>query len=384
MGLKTEKAATAAAKAFWSFASFIFVVWMACGGTAILAQTVVGIWQGTLPVAKDPRVVLKIAKADDGSLHGFVSWLEPVASGIPLSSAIFVAPELNVVVDAASITYKGQLSADGSSLVGVWTQGKQSYPLTFALATPQTLWKSGGGGAVAPMAATADPAFEVATIKPSSPDAKARSYALRSRHFAVRNATVSDLIQFAYHVRPRQIEGGPSWIDELKVDIAAEPDMEGLPSEEQDRVMLRKLLADRFQLKVHSIQKTFPVYALTVEISPPKVSASDPSANSHLRILMKPGANEDMMVQFVYNTMPDFADLLMNHIKDRQVVDETGLKGVFDFAMSVPMNVWQGADENDSANAFLRAIQPLGFKLVPKKQPVEVLVIDQLEKPSAN
>ncbi|CAN5477344.1 hypothetical protein BH10ACI4_BH10ACI4_17410 [soil metagenome] len=371
-------------RALRPFANLVLVAWMTCGGTTLVAQTIVGTWQGTLPVAKDPRVVLKITKADDGSLRGGVSWLEPVTSGLPFSSVTFVAPELNVSVDAASITYKGQMNADGSSLVGVWAQGKQTYPLTFFLATPETRWKNGGAGGIAPMAATADPTFEVATIKPSAPDAKSRFFALESRHFAARNSTVSELIRFAYHLRPRQIEGGPSWMDEAKFDIAAEPDTEGMPSEAQDRLMLRKLLADRFQLQVHTVQKVFPVYALTVENGPPKISPSDPSVNSRLRILTKPKGDGDMLVQFVYNTMPDFSDLLMNFIRDRHIVDETAIPGVFDFAVSVPISALQSTDENETANAVMRAVQSIGFKLSPKKTPIDVLEIDHLEKPSAN
>jgi uncharacterized protein (TIGR03435 family) len=353
-------------------------------GASIGAQTITGTWQGTLPVAENPRVVLKIAKDDDGSLRGTYYAIDRGPEGIPLTSVSFVAPELNVAFIYGDIGYNGNLSADGKTLDGTWTQGKQTYPLTLVLATPSTMWRNAVAAGMAPMAATADPSFEVATIKPSAPGAQGAGYALRTRHSATQNKTIKDLIEFAYYVRDRQIEGGPPWLNEARFDIAGEPDKEGLPSVEQYRVMVKKLLADRFQLTVHSVQKVFPVYALTVEKSPPKLTRSDPEAHIRDSIYVKP-VNDQMMVQYVARTMPMFADILMNVITVRQIVDETGLTGSFDFTLMMPANATQvGANADDRANAYFGAVQTLGLKLVPKREPIEVIVVDGLERPSAN
>jgi len=289
------------------------------------------------------------------------------------------------MADLVDTSYRGKLSADGKSVNGTWTQDKHSYPLNFVLATPDTVWKHDSAAPVLPMSATADPSFEVATIKPSPPDATQRSFALRTRHFAAKNSTVADLIKFAYQVRDRQLSGAPSWIDESRFDIAAEPDTDGLPSDDQYRLMLKKLLADRFHLVVHNIQQIFPVYALTVEKNTPKLSSSDPGFNSYGRIFIKEEANDQMQEQFAYMTMPEFAGILMNFIRERQIVDETGLKGPYDFTLTLPATMFQGGlDDNERAANVIRAVQSLGFKLVPKKAPLEVIVIDHLEKPSAN
>ena len=134
--------------------------------TVLHGQTITGTWQGTLSSKESQRIVLKFAKPDNnGSLRGSLIFIDRGPSGPPLLSVTFAPPDLNVAV--ADISYRGKLSADGKSFTGVWTQGNESYPLTLVLATPETLWTYSGPAPIPPMAATADPAFEVATIKPS-------------------------------------------------------------------------------------------------------------------------------------------------------------------------------------------------------------------------
>jgi uncharacterized protein (TIGR03435 family) len=230
----------------------------------------------------------------------------------------------------------------------------------------------------------ADPVFEVATIKPSPPDAGPRSGSGHTRIFSAKNATVDNLLEIAYQVRDRQIEGAPAWMSEAKFDIEGIPDVPGSPNDDQVRVMLKKLLADRFQLRIHTVQKSFPVYALTIEKDAPKLVKSDPAVNSFAHIMPKQQPDGQMLVQFVHDRMPEFADILMNFIPERQIVDETGLKGPYDFMLTIPASVLQSTDDNERAIAFMEALKPLGFKLVPKRERVEVIVIDRLEKPSAN
>jgi uncharacterized protein (TIGR03435 family) len=73
------------------------------------------------------------------------------------------------------------------------------------------------------MSATADPSFEVATIKPSEPDAKNFGYSWQTRLFQARDKTIADLIRFACQVRQRQIDGVPSWINGLHFEVSGEP-----------------------------------------------------------------------------------------------------------------------------------------------------------------
>ena len=343
------------------------------------AQSIAGTWQGALAQGRGPRIVLRIAHAGDGALRGSISFIDRSADVLPLLTTTYKTPDLTAAL--GEITFRGKLSADGKSIAGTWTQGNQSSPVSFTLATPETLWTYSGTSTMPAMPATADPSFEVATIKPSAHDAN-WGISRGTRLFQARGNTVADLIQFAYHVRRRQIGGGPSWMDELRFDVTGEPDAPGLPSRDQQRRMLRKLLAERFGCKAHIVQKDFPVYTLVVAKSPPKIDVSAPSVNN---ILVSPRELEDgtTAVQFFHTTMPEFAEFLMGFIQDRQIVDQTGLTGRYDFTVMVPTTSQNGND-TDKATAFLLGVKPLGFKLEPKKEPLDVIMIDNIERPTAN
>jgi uncharacterized protein (TIGR03435 family) len=350
-------------------------------GVPVLSQGLVGAWQGTLPSGQLPRIVLKISKAEDGSLRGVMYRPDRNAASIPLSAVKFDEGSVrieSVLVDAA---FAGKLAADGKSLSGSWTENKSTSPVVFVLATPDTSWLQSG---TAPMATTADPAFEVASIRPSSPDESQRSFGLRSHRFTAKYSTVADLMKWAYGIRDRQIEGAPGWMDEEHYDIIAEADTPGQPSEDQDRLMMRKLLAERFGLTAHSIHKDFPVYALQVGDRAPKLKMSDSSVNDHGRIFMQPATDGEMMEQFSYESMPEFEKILMNFIPDRQIVDETKLTGRYDFTLHVPQEALQSNDQNERATAMIDAVKGIGMRLQPKHAALEVFVIDRVEKPSPN
>jgi uncharacterized protein (TIGR03435 family) len=296
------------------------------------AQTIGGTWQGTLSVPDNPRIAIKLVNGDDGTLHGVLYQLDKGPSAIALTSITFAPPDVTLEQVNAGISFHGKLSADGKSLDGIYSQDKtaavnqdkRSYPLTLALATPQTLWKRNGPTPLPSMSPTADPAFEVATIKPSPPDAKGYSYKWRTRDFSATNRSVRDLIEFAYQVRDRQISGGPSWFNDTKFDIAGMPDSEGLPSLDQYRLMIEKLLANRFHLQLHTVQQAFPVYTLTRDDKAPRLPHSDPEFDTGA-IYTNETADGQTTAHIVGDSMPMFADLLMGFIQDRQIVDETGL-----------------------------------------------------------
>ena len=349
----------------------------------VRAQAIVGTWQGTVASAQQQRVVLRVAKDETGALRATSYKPGTGLNVLPMTSFTFTPPLVETAQAYAGMKFEGKLSGDGRSISGTWTEGKQSFPLTLNLVTGDEIWKPDYAGDTS-MAADADPSFDVATIKPTSPNQQFSRYGVRTRNFKAVNQSVSQLIGYAYHLQPRQIEGAPAWANAEHFDLAGKPDLPGQPSEDQYRLMLRKLLAERFNLKVHTVQKEFQVFALTIEKGQPPLTKSDLTvAGYHSTLAFRQTDDGQVEGQFSFYSMADFAEMMMNFIRDRQIVDETGLQGRFDFTMTMPFE--QGHYTPDEITiAMFQALKSLGFKLVPKKEPLDVLVVDHVEQPSPN
>ena len=351
--------------------------------TGLKAQEIAGTWQGTVAAAQPERVVLRVARDETGTLRASGYRPGTGTNVMPMTSFTFTPPVVTTEQPYAGMKFQGKLSADGKSISGTWTEGKQSFPLTLTLVTGDEIWKPDYAGA-ASMAADADPSFDVATIKPTDPNQQMSRYGVRTRNFKAVNQSVRELIAFAYHLQPRQIEGAPAWASSEHFDVAGKPDLPGQPSEDQYRLMLRKLLAERFNLKVHTEQKEFPVFALMTDKDPPPLTKSDlTAAGYHSTAAFRQLDDGQVEEQFSFYSMGDLTEMMMNFIRDRQIVDETGLQGRFDFVLKMPLE--QGHFTSDEiAIAMFEAVKPLGFKLVAKKEPLKVVVVDYVERPSPN
>jgi uncharacterized protein (TIGR03435 family) len=209
------------------------------------------------------------------------------------------------------------------------------------------------------------------------------------------DTSVSDLIKFAYGVHPRQITGGPAWLETEKYDVTGKPDVAGLPSLNQLKIMVQKLLADRFQLTFHRDQKEQSVYAITVVKTGAKMAKNETNPNG------LPGFGGPPLRGFnVRNsTMAEFAGVMQANFMERPVVDQTGFGATrYDFVLKwTPDGAQPSPGGGAGAGAtpatdnleappdlFTAFQQQLGLKLESTKAPVDVLVIDRVEKPSAN
>jgi uncharacterized protein (TIGR03435 family) len=363
-------------------------------GGALCAQDLTGNWQGTLKSGKDLRMILVVTK-EDGKLQAKLYSIDETPQPFRVSSISQEGPTVKFAIDINGTAYEGKMNAGNNTITGTWTQGTTPQPLDFSRAPKENAWEI---PAPPPprksMPADADPAFEVSTIKPNNIDgATMQALTFRGRTFITQNSSLADLIMFAYTVQMKQIIGAPDWITKDRYDISATPDQEGTPTADQVRVMIRKLLAARFQLKFHHDKRELSAFVLTVAKDGPKLKPGQTNGNLH-GIGVQPAPTGALM--FANNSpIAAFAGFLQSLVLDRPVVDQTGLTGRYDMTITFtpddslfngePLGFPKPADGVEPAPGFFEAIQQqLGLKLTAEKTQVDVLAIDRVERPSAN
>jgi uncharacterized protein (TIGR03435 family) len=356
---------------------------------------IAGTWQGTLhlPDGHTLRTVLKVTKDDKGALQATFYSIDQSGRGIPTSSVSFDGSVLKYAIQFADLSYSGKLSADGNSISGTSTQGDNSIPLVFERATPETEWTiPAPPPKIPPMAADANPSFEVATIKPTKPDEQGTFITVRGTELVVVNFSLNDLVKFAYGVQDKQIIGGPDWMGTDKWDINAKPDTSGMPNDVQMKSMVKKMLADRFALKFHNDQREMAAYVLTVGKDGPKMKQNTDNPNGLPGLFFGPIGT----LHVTNATMADFTGLMQSVVLDRPVVDRTDLKGRWDFILKWTPDESQftsvgwkvptpAADATDVPPPLFTAIQEqLDMKLEAQKTQVPVMVVDQVDHASPN
>jgi uncharacterized protein (TIGR03435 family) len=213
---------------------------------------------------------------------------------------------------------------------------------------------------------------------------------------------ISILITSAYNLpigSGNRIIGGPDWlrqdIDQFeiqaKIDDAEYAVMQKMtPAQQHERVALmeQSLLADRFRLKVHFETREMPVYALVAAKSGAKLN---PAKNVESSRISTVGNEQGIEMTAIGVTLEQFvhSPLVTGPSGGRPVVDQTGLQGAFDFTLKwTPEQLAAsavGKEVGADAPSFFTALrEQLGLLLVPSKAPVEVILIDHIEQPSAN
>ena len=200
------------------------------------------------------------------------------------------------------------------------------------------------------------------------------------------------LIAFAYNVpfgfERIRVVGGPDWLGsddyEIQAKIedslyAAMQKMNPAQQREQVNLMEQSLLADRFKLKVHFETREMPMYALVIAKGGPKLTPAKDGESSRLSMHgNEMTATATTLDQWIHNPF----------LGGRMVMDRTGLKGTYDFTLTwSEQSVASGAGPEsgtDAPSLFTAVQEQLGLKLVPTKGPVEVIVVDSVERPSAN
>ena len=227
---------------------------------------------------------------------------------------------------------------------------------------------------------TAPPEFEITSVKPAQPAAApsrggSGPWNIKTvpGMLVMTNVTLRILIHYAYGLSgyaesDNRISGGPPWIDSATFDITAKAP--GAATREQLNLMLRPLLADRFQLKFHWSTKEATQYTLVVGKGGPKFREADPAQPS------------PSMLGKV--TMKQFAALLAgSSLTDYSApLDKTGLNGTYDLGNLMAQPRSSGVTMPDWWVESMP--EQLGLELKREKGTAQILVIDHAEKPAGN
>lgn len=220
-------------------------------------------------------------------------------------------------------------------------------------------------------------AFEVATIKPSGPESPPISVRrLPGGRLVTSNTPLPMLIQWAHQLDEGRLFGVPDGFNALRFDVVAKaPERE--PVEGQMQLMMRALLAERFKLVVHHETRALVAYTLVSEPGGPKVRTvtSDEPADPNPFTMSDSGTLIGIRV-----TADMLATVLSNQL-GRPVQNTTGFTGAFDFTLRwAPDTGVAPGDGQDRPSLFTAIREQLGFRLVARRAPTDVVVIDHVER----
>jgi uncharacterized protein (TIGR03435 family) len=234
---------------------------------------------------------------------------------------------------------------------------------------------------LATAAAYAQPAFEVASIREhSGPLSRIMDYSASGTRLTLGTYPAIGLIAEAFNLEFHQIVVPPALekVREAYYNITAKAPGDDPASRDDLRRMLQTLLSDRFAFRFHREPKEMPVYVLIVGKGGSKLKPAAEDSKRHARIGVKDRN------QFVEATRSSIADLT-RHLRDlgadRPILDQTGLTGEYDFRIEAAP---RRTPEFGDISVFTAVQEQLGLRLEPRKAPIEVLVVDRFDKPSAN
>jgi len=352
-------------------------------------KQIAGVWQGTIHAGTDVPVVATISAANNAEYKVLFYGIDQNEAAV---SPYFFTVQSGTVkwAIAGGGSYEGELNNDANTIEGSWRLGGPSlFPVTLTRVQTEAakkLVEELSQPQVLPVKARF--AFEVASVRPS----KAPYMSTRSRMdgVSIKGATLWQIIFNAYNApglssisRDDQVSGLPGWASSDTFDIEAKIDeetlsaLQKLPPKEQFRqrqFMLQALLADRFKLQAHRETKEMPVYALVVAKGGLKLKESHAIAG-----MSSSGGGR---ITIAAGRLDDLAFSLTNDV-DRIVANKTGYTGKYDVDLKWTPDDRQGTPDA-GPSIFTALEEQLGLKLIPTKGPVDVLVVEHVERPSEN
>ncbi len=217
------------------------------------------------------------------------------------------------------------------------------------------------------------PSFDAASVKPLKTSEGPFHFTVLPNRLDVKNMNLKFLIKQAYNLRDDQVSGSESLVTN-HYDIMATTDAP--VSKETMRIMLRSLLIERFHLTTHSESRTMPLYRLVVLPSGPKMK----TAEQEYAIPNSPTLDRGSMRLDGPMSMRQLAESL-TRFAGKLVVDATNLDGPFTFSLTFASDDVSSPANSEFAPPLLTAAvqEQLGLKLVPAKEPVQILIVDHAD-----
>jgi uncharacterized protein (TIGR03435 family) len=252
---------------------------------------------------------------------------------------------------------------------------------------------AGVGGTGAPAAQNAanvaqrPPAFDVVSIRPNTGSNTSIPFGpTPADGFSGVNRPLESLVRYAYDVQYFRVINMPAWANQERFDITAKAGR--TITDPERRLMMRQLLADRFGLKVHFETRDQTVHVMTwvrsdgrlgpgLKPRPECLGAAEQCVSAGSAI--GPAGRLSLKAA----TLDLLASGLMSAVLESLVINESNVPGHFDVELSWRLDT--AAADADARPSFMTAVEEqLGLKLTAQRRPVQVLVIDQIQRPTAN
>lgn len=246
------------------------------------------------------------------------------------------------------------------------------------------LWRFAAALIVALLLRAQPPArFDAASVRPADPNSNrfGMGFSANGRTLTVDGLNLAQMVAMAYHVRTEELSIAPSlqnagWVRSDRYDINAKAEgAEPLTKQQQDE-LFEQLLADRFKVQVHREKREMTVYSLQAGKNGPKLSPGGTAGP----YLSRPAPGK-LVGQKA--SMASLAASLTGAL-GRPVIDDTGLTGGFDFTLTWTPEPPGGPADTSGVSLFSALEDQIGLKVESKKSLMDVIVIDQAKKPSAN
>lgn len=232
--------------------------------------------------------------------------------------------------------------------------------------------------------------FDVVSIKPQKWTGQGSvGISVRGNTLYGEHVSLDDLVMFAYDLRGVQLSGGPAWAERRELmsselyQVTAKVSSDPPPPLAGFRKMLQPVLAERFHLQLHHVQKELPVYNLVIAKDGPTLKPSQ--AESKYGMSTTGLGNYGIRIVATKCTIQQLVDYQLSGYASRPVFDKTGLAEPYDFTFEfVSENAPPGQDAGAMTPLVTGIQEQLGLKLEPATAPFDTIVIDRAERPSEN